>query len=93
MPGLPVEFSRFIAEETEKYGWVIRTAKIRGSSLRQLSTGFAVATLAGFARRRAPAAQRPEQPGGKLPPTDPAASADHEAVQVAAAGATVSFHP
>lgn len=31
MPGSPVEFSRFIAEETKKYGRVIRTAKIRAA--------------------------------------------------------------
>lgn len=31
MPGSPVEFSRFIAEETEKYGRVIRIANIRAA--------------------------------------------------------------
>jgi hypothetical protein len=41
----------------------------------------------------ASAAQRPEQPGREFPPTDATVRADHEALQVAAAGATVSFHP
>ena len=45
------------------------------------------------ARRRAPSAQGPQQPGGEFPPTDATARADHEAVQVTAAGAEVSCHP
>jgi hypothetical protein len=36
---------------------------------------------------------RHQQPGGEFPPTDATTRADHEAFQVAAAGATVSFHP
>jgi hypothetical protein len=44
------------------------------------------------AGRRASPAQGPEQPGGEFPPTDLTTRADHEALQIAAAGATVSFH-
>jgi len=45
------------------------------------------------ARRRAPPAQRFQQPGEEFPPTGAKTRADHEALQVAAPGATVRFHP
>jgi putative transposase len=45
------------------------------------------------ARRRASAAQRPQQPGGEFPPTNTTTRAVYEAFQVAAAGATFSFRP
>jgi hypothetical protein len=38
-------------------------------------------------------AQGSQQSGREFPPTDTTARADHEAVQVSAAGAEVSFHP
>jgi hypothetical protein len=45
------------------------------------------------ARRRAWAAQMPQQSGGEFAPTDTTTRADHEAVQVAAAGAAASLYP
>jgi transposase-like protein len=45
------------------------------------------------ARRRASAAQRSQQPGGEFSSTDATTRADHEALQVTAAGAAVPFQP
>src|SRR5271165_4430664 len=45
------------------------------------------------ARRRASAAQRSQQPGGEFSSTDATTRADHEALQVVAAGAAVPFQP
>ena len=45
------------------------------------------------ARGRAPPAQRPEQPGGKLAPADPTTRTADEAVQVGRSGAAVPLRP
>ena len=68
---------------------VLITDKLRSYAAAKRAVGQA----GGPAWRRASPAQRPQQPGGEFPPTDPTTRADHEALQVAAAGATVSLHP